>query len=439
MKKIIRWISAGSAIISALTLLRPRSGILRILLWLPKSLAEARTPLLALMGTIGAFLGFTIKDRLSFLAGLFGLTTSLRHVVRIITRHGEFDRVFGKDWEAIIPEELEANMLKARWSPRVEDPPRVPWERDVTIGKNVDSGEPIWVDMWKPPEEVQSTGLGVIYLHGSGWYFADKDMRTRRFFQHLAGQGHVIMDVAYTLAPKTGLLGMLIDVKQAIVWLKSHSDKYGVDPKHIVLVGGSAGGHLALLAAYTPNDPDFQPTDMKVDTSVKAVISYYGPSDLVHQHHYLASRFRNYPRGNTRLGRIFVALFERWAWRRAFLPPYGRYVTPTEILPNIIGGNPQEKLESFHLGSPLFHIGDHCPPTLLIQGTHDFAGMYPDVLRFHHALIETGVLAVLVEFPNTEHAFDIISPKWSPATQAATYDVERFLALMAQDHESDLR
>jgi acetyl esterase/lipase len=435
MKRFGRWISACSALLSALTLLRPRSGTLRILLWLPKALSEARTPFLALMGAIGALWGLAFKDVPAFLAGLFGFATSLRHVIRVAAPHGGFDRIFGESWEMSIPRELRVRMLRARWSPRVEDPPRVPWERDITIGNNPDSNDPIWVDIWKPPEDVQPTGLGVIYLHGSGWYFADKDMRTRRFFQHLAGQGHVIMDVAYTLAPKARLWGMLADVKQAIAWFKSHSDKYGVNPKRIVLMGGSAGGHLALLAAYTPNIPEFQPTDRKADTTVRAVVSYYGPSDLIHQQYYMASKFRNYPHGRNRLERIFITLFERWAWRKGFLPAYGRYVTPDEILPGIIGGTPDENQEAFHRGSPLYHIGENCPPTLLLQGTHDFAGMHPDVCRFYQALIEAGVPSILVEFPNTEHAFDILSPKWSPATQAATYDVERFLALMAEDLE----
>jgi acetyl esterase/lipase len=74
---------------------------------------------------------------------------------------------------------------------------------------------------------------------------------------------------------------------------------------------------------------------------------------------------------------------------------------------------------------------------MLLQGTHDFAGMLPDVRRFYRALVEGEVPAILIEFPDTEHAFDILSPKWSPATQAATYDVERFLALMAQDFDRD--
>jgi acetyl esterase/lipase len=115
------------------------------------------------------------------------------------------------------------------------------------------------------------------------------------------------------------------------------------------------------------------------------------------------------------------------------VPPHGGFVEPHNFLPNIIGGTPEEKLEEFQLGSPLYHIGEHCPPTLFLQGTHDFAGMHSDVCRFHQTLQEAGVPAVLVEFPNTEHAFDILSPSRSPAAQAATYDVERFLHLVGQD------
>jgi acetyl esterase/lipase len=406
---------------------------MRVLLWIPKALAEAQTPFLALAGALGASLGLAFKDAFALLAGVFGFVTSLRHVVRVTARHREFDRVFGEGWEVVIPVELKSGMLPARWSPKMLDPPRGPWERDVVIGTNLDSGDPIYVDIWKPPHGVKPTGLGVIYLHGSGWHFADKDLRTRRFFRHLAGQGHVIMDVAYTLAPKTGLQGMVGDVKQAIAWFKSHREKYGLNPKRIVLMGGSAGGHLALLAAYTPNLPEFQPEQVKVDTSVRAVVSYYGPADLEHQHNYLASHFTRYPKGKTSLGRAFIFLWERLGRRSRFLPSYGGFVEPKHILPNVIGGTPEEQRENFHFGSPFYHIGQHCPPTLLLQGTHDFAGMHPDVCRFHRALNEEGVPSILVEFPNTEHAFDIFSPKWSPAAQAATYDVERFLALMAQD------
>ena len=54
----------------------------------------------------------------------------------------------------------------------------------------------------------------------------DKDLGTRPFFAHLASQGHVIMDVAYRLAPETDMMGMVHDVKRSIVWMKEHALAY---------------------------------------------------------------------------------------------------------------------------------------------------------------------------------------------------------------------
>jgi acetyl esterase/lipase len=48
----------------------------------------------------------------------------------------------------------------------------------------------------------------------------------------------------------------------------------------------------------------------------------------------------------------------------------------------------------------------------------------------HHKLLASGVPSVYVEFPQTEHGFDLLLPRYAPAAQAALYDVERFLALM---------
>jgi hypothetical protein len=36
-----------------------------------------------------------------------------------------------------------------------------------------------------------------------------------------------------------------------------------------------------------------------------------------------------------------------------------------------------------------------------------------------------------VLFPQTDHAFDLVLPRWSPSAQSALYEIERFLALMA--------
>ena len=69
--------------------------------------------------------------------------------------------------------------------------------------------------------------------------------------------------------------------KRAIVWMKENADHYGIDPGRVVLGGASAGGHLALLTAYTANDLQFTPIELEgKDISVCAAISMYGSSDF---------------------------------------------------------------------------------------------------------------------------------------------------------------
>jgi acetyl esterase/lipase len=393
-------------------------------------LTGALTPFLALAGGLGALISLKRKDRKAVWAGLFGAAVAARHVIRVTARHDGFARAFGADWWWRIPPDLRARMLPQRYTPLPADPPEVPWQRNVVFGIHVETGDPLLCDVWQPPDGVARTGLAVIYLHGSAWHYIDKDMGTRRFFRRLAGQGHVVMDVAYTLAPKAQLRAMVADVKRAIAWIKAHAAEYGVNPERIVLVGGSAGGHLALLAAYTPNHPKLQPADVETDTSVRAVVSYYGLPDLRASYDYFRTQPANLPGGETWLGRLWIDGIEAIFRRARILPPGSELVGLAEILPSLCGGTPDEVPELYHLGSPINHVGSHCPPTLLLQGAHDMAGMVPDVRRLHRALRKAGATSVCVEFPNTDHAFDLVFPKWAPAAQAATCDTERFLALM---------
>ena len=89
------------------------------------------------------------------------------------------------------------------------------------------------------------------------------------------------MDVAYRLCPEVDVAGMVGDAKRAVVWMKANAARFGVSPERVVLMGASAGGHVALLAAYTPSHPRLTPEELRgVDTSVRAMVSYYGVPDL---------------------------------------------------------------------------------------------------------------------------------------------------------------
>ena len=430
MKKVSRTLSYLSAFLSALALIRPQSGWMSAVLLMPKLLAGAWAPFLTIAGGLGALIGLARRDRRAVWAGLFGAAVAGRYVVKVTAPHDGFAQAFGPDWESRIPPGVRARMLPRRYTPWLADPPQVPWQRDVVFGIHKETGDPLLADVWQPPDDVARTGLAVIYLHGSGWHYLDKDVGTRHFFRNLAGQGHVVMDVAYTLAPKAQLQAMVADVKRAIAWMKANAAEYGVNPGRIVLVGGSAGGHLALLAAYTPNHPQLQPADVDTDTSVRAVVCYYGLSDLRASCEYFQARYGDVTTSETWLEGLYIASIEPIFHRTRFLPSYGNYVGPAELLPGLLGGTPNEVPELYRLGSPINHVGPHCPPTLLLQGAHDMGGMVPDVRHLHRALRQAGVPSVYVEFPDTEHGFDLIFPKWSPAAQAATYDAERFLALV---------
>jgi dipeptidyl aminopeptidase/acylaminoacyl peptidase len=96
----------------------------------------------------------------------------------------------------------------------------------------------------------------------------------------------------------------------------------------------------------------------------------------------------------------------------------------------VFGGSPDSVPLLYDIGSPITHISPNSPPTLLFHGAHDFAIDAEQSRSLYLALRRAGVPTVYVEFPYTDHVFDLFFSPWAPAFQAALYDTERFLALM---------
>jgi acetyl esterase/lipase len=208
---------------------------------------------------------------------------------------------------------------------------------------------------------------------------------------------------------------MIGDVKQAIAWIKSNADRYGVDPEKIVLGGGSAGGHLALLAGYTPEHPELTPEDLQgADLSVCGVISYYGFTDLLPLYEYTGLQKME--------GQPPVPIGTKLDSSEVF-----RYMGRMDIL---LGGWPHEAPGMYQLASPITHVHPGCPPTLLIQGQQDTYCPVDATCAHYQKLVESAVPAVNLVYPWTNHAFDLLLPQISPPAQAALYDVDRFLALL---------
>ena len=434
-------LSGLSAFMGIWMLVRTPSGLVGGMLWLPKLWAGSWAPFLGMAGALGALLGLGVGSPLSVGLGLFGAVAASISIVRAIAPHNEFAQAFGQDWKARIPPGLAARMPRQRYT-LIQPEPRIGrGHRDLTLRAGDEAGGPLLADLWEPADGVPRTGLALVFLHGGLWQALDKDFLTQPLFRRLAGQGHVVLDVAHSLAPAADMSHILADVKQAIAWMKTHAAEYGVDPGRIVLLGASGGGHLALLAAYTPNDPAFQPDDVLADTSVRAVVSIFGVTDLT-------AFFEEYGRANPRQPqssaqitgdlrpRVYDKTFlDRLMTRTRAFPTYrhGNMPGGPLLLVYLLGGTLKEAPEAYRHYSPIAHVGPHCPPTLQLLADNDFAVDASHGRRLDHALRTAGIPSIYIEYPGTVHGFDQyfgVSRRIAPAAQVATYDLEQFLALM---------
>jgi acetyl esterase/lipase len=200
--------------------------------------------------------------------------------------------------------------------------------------------------------------------------------------------------------------------------MKVNASQFNVDPEKVVLGGGSAGGHLALLAGYAPQHPELTPEDLKsADLSVSGIISYYGPKDFLTFYRYMnLHKLEGLPSvpigadlGDT--GRL-------------------RYAGRLDIL---LGGWPQDVPDIYQVTSPITHVHPGCPPTLLFQGNQDLVCSMEATRALYTKLVASGVPVINVVYPWTAHGFDGLLPNispLSPPSQSAFYDVDRFLALL---------
>ena len=165
-----------------------------------------------------------------------------------------------------------------------------------------------------------------IIVHGGGWVRGDRSTDVGPLFAPLARAGIAWFSIDYRLSSDISQFGAAIqDVESAIRFVKSHAKEYRIDPDRIALIGESAGGQLAAMAALNPAP----------GTQVMAVVAFYAPTDLV-----------------------------KLAKTSEFVPKQIR---------DSLAGTPFEQLLLARLGqlSPIENVKTGAPPFLLIHGTED--------------------------------------------------------------------
>lgn len=117
----------------------------------------------------------------------------------------------------------------------------------------------------------------ILQLHGGGWIRGDRPTSSRSFGPFFAA-GMSVVTVEYRNAKDAPAPAAIEDVRCAMAWVKRNAAKYNFDANNVVPWGGSAGGHLALMAGYAP--ASFNVAGCTDQPRVTAVLDMYGASDV---------------------------------------------------------------------------------------------------------------------------------------------------------------
>lgn len=224
------------------------------------------------------------------------------------------------------------------------------------------------LDVWARPDlDLAGRAPVLVQVHGGGWTGGSRVTSGSPLMAYLAERGWVCVTVDYRLGPDHRWPAMIVDVKRAVAWVKDNIAAHGGDPAFVAISGGSAGGHLASLAALTPNDPAFQPGFADADTTLAAAVPLYGVHDFSVDEHGLHHTLER----------------------------------------NVLGTRHVDDPDTWRAASPLHRAGPGAPPFLVVHGSSDTIVAVGQSRRFTHRLREVSEQPVcFAVLPHAQHTFD---------------------------------
>ena len=259
---------------------------------------------------------------------------------------------------------------------------RVTIERDVVFGSG--GGRDLRCNVYWPPQK-GSARPAVLLVHGGAWVNGDRT-QLHGYGILLGRIGYVCVATEYRLAGEAKWPAQIHDVKAALRWMRANATHLGIDPNKIAISGNSAGAHLALLAAGTPDLPEFEGDggNAGAGTQVAAAVGFYAPTQL-----YTPDR----------LNEVIAFLFG---------PSYSETVA--------------------RAASPLEYASRDFPPTLLITGNADELVPVESSFRMYQALSNAGAPVEMHVYAGAPHAFDAVPEFGRQCASIVSLFLDRYVA-----------
>jgi acetyl esterase/lipase len=217
-------------------------------------------------------------------------------------------------------------------------------------------------------------------VHGGSWSSGDS-RQLPELNSYLATKGYNVASINYRMAPKWQTPAPVEDVSNAIKYLTAHAEELHIDTDNFVLLGRSAGGQIALLAAYTLHNKN-----------IKAVIDFYGPADMV------------------------------WGYS---IPSNPLIMDSRKVMGDYVGGSYAQVPKKYFDSSPVEFVDKQSPPTLIIHGDNDVLVSPEHSRRLNLKLQQNGIKHFWLKLPWATHGFD--ANLNGPGGQLSTYTVLQFL------------
>ncbi len=138
------------------------------------------------------------------------------------------------------------------------------------------------LDLYLPDEGNGPFPL-IIFVHGGGWVMGGRRKNTMPGVFKFMSQGYAMATIEYRLAPEVHWPAPLEDVRTAIRFLRANASSYKINPEKFAIMGNSAGGHLANMAAALGGKNILKGEHLgypDIDDSVQCLVSVFSPTDL---------------------------------------------------------------------------------------------------------------------------------------------------------------